>query len=111
MDRITISDSLHTLENFLQALDNAYWEASTIETKDVLYDLISILHIELNELAKLSVEDLYMAYEPITLDLRNSISKLKRMQVNMHDWAVRSKTARHLETELPNVINLLNPQN
>lgn len=64
MERITVADAVRSLETLLQILDNAYWESSEIAHKDVIYDIISIVHIEMNELAKLSVEDHYMAYEP-----------------------------------------------
>ena len=64
MDRTTVADAVRSFESLLQVLDNAYWEASEIAHKDVIYDIISIVHVEINELAKLSVEDHYMAYEP-----------------------------------------------
>lgn len=107
MDRITIADVVRNLEAVLQTLDNAYWEASKVTHKDVFYDIISILHIEINELAKLSVEDHYMAYEPITGDFRNSHSKLKLLQSNLNKWVTRSQTVKRLEDELPGIIALL----
>ena len=71
--------------------------------------MVRALHIEINELAKLSVEDHYMAYEPITADFRNCQSKLKMLHTNLGQWVVRSKTAKLLDEELPLVIALLNP--
>lgn len=107
MERTTISDAVRSFENLLQFLDNAYWESSKIEHKDVFYDIISIINRELNELAKLSVADHDMAYEPITASFRNSSRKLKWLQANLQSWACRSTTLNQLETELPYVINLL----
>jgi hypothetical protein len=109
MDRITIADAARNLETLLQVLDNAYWEAGEIAHKDVIYDIISTIHMEINELAKLSVEDHYMAYEPISLPFRNSQSALKILHSNLHLWVNRSTTAKQLETELHKVIALLNP--
>lgn len=108
MDRLTIADSVRLLENFLQVLDNAYWEAAEIGHKDVIYDLISTLHGELNELAKLSVEDHYMAYEPVTHAFRNCHAKLKLLQNSVDVWINRSSTARLIDEELPGIIGLLN---
>ncbi len=108
MDRITIADVVKDLDSLLLILDNAYWEASNIAQKDVIYDIISIVHLEINELAKLSIEDHYMAYEPITSGFRCSHEKLKLLQNNLHGWVTRSQTARKLEEELPTVISLLN---
>lgn len=107
MDRTTVADAVRSFETLLQVLDNAYWEASEIAHKDVIYDIISIMHMEINELAKLSVEDHYMAYEPITTGFRNSQSKLKMLHTNLQYWVNRSTTARLLETELPVTISLL----
>jgi hypothetical protein len=108
MERITVADAVRSLETLLQILDNAYWESSEIAHKDVIYDIISILHIEINELAKLSVEDHYMAYEPITAGFRNSQGKLKLLQNNLQHWINRSGTLKLLEAELPVTVLLLN---
>lgn len=107
MDRITVADAVRSLETLLQVLDNAYWEASEIAHKDVIYDIISIMHMEINELAKLSVEDHYMAYEPITAAFRNSQGKLKMLHTNLQHWVSRSSTANLLEAELPATVSLL----
>ncbi len=108
MERITVADAVRSLETLLQILDNAYWEASEIAHKDVIYDIISIMHIEINELAKLSVEDHYMAYEPTSAAFRNSQGKLKLLQNNLQHWVNRSSTLNMLEAELPATVLLLN---
>ena len=108
MDRITVADAVRSLETLLLILDNAYWEASDIAHKDVIYDIISVMHIEINELAKLSVEDHYMAYEPTTAAFRNSQGKLKILQNNLQHWVNRSTTLKQLEAELPATVLLLN---
>lgn len=108
MERITVATAVRNLETLLQVLDNAYWEAGEIAHKDVIYDIISIVHAEINELAKLSVEDHYMAYEPISASFRNSQVKLKMLHNNLQNWMHRSSTVKLLETELPVVVALLN---
>lgn len=110
MERVTIANAVRGLETLLHLLDSAYWETSQISYKDSIYDMISTLHIESNELAKLSVEDHYMAYEPITGDFRNAQHKLKLLQGELHQWVIRARTAKLLEEALPQVISLLNPQ-
>lgn len=107
MDRVTITNAMHSLEELLESLDNAYWEAGQMPHKDTIYDIISIIHIELNELAKLSVEDHYMAYEPVTAPFRTAWSKLKLLQSSMEEWVLRSRTAEKLETALRQVISLI----
>lgn len=110
MEHVTIANAVRSLETLLHLLDNAYWEASDIFYKDSIYDMISTLHMEINELAKLSVEDHYMPYEAITSDFRDSQHKLKSLLGNLSVWVIRSKTAKLLEEELPRVISLLRPQ-
>ena len=110
MERITIADALRELEELADTLDNAYWDTTQIQHKDILYNLISLLHGELNELAKLSVADHYMGYEPITTPWRNAIGKLKHLQNNLDAWVIRTKTAEGLEKLLPRVIRMLTPQ-
>lgn len=107
MERITVADASRTLETALAVLDNAYWEVSKINHKDVLYDMISVMHAELNELAKLSVEDHLMTYEPISLPFRKAVANLKLLQKNVSNWVCRSTTAQQLQIVLPNVIHLL----
>jgi hypothetical protein len=110
MERITVANAMRNLEALLQVLDNAYWEAGEIAHKDVIYDIISTVHMEINELAKLSVEDHYMAYEPITTAFRNSQVKIKLLHNNLQNWVTRSTTAKLLESELPVVLSLLNQE-
>lgn len=110
MERVTIAKAMRHLETLLLLLDNAYWETSQITCKDFIYDMISTLHIEINELAKLSVEDHYMAYEPISSDFRNGQYKLKLLHSDLSNWVVRSRTSKLLGDELPQVISLLNPR-
>lgn len=107
MERVLIAEATRHLDSILQVLDNAYWEASAVPHKDTIYDLISILHLEINELAKLSINDHNMAYEPITAEFRNSQHKLHRLQSHIADWITRSQTAKRLEDELPRLIALL----
>jgi hypothetical protein len=107
MERITIADAVRELEDLAGLLDNAYWDSADIHQKDLFYNLISLLHSELNELAKLSVSDHYMAYEPITAPWRNGLSKLRQLQGNIDQWVPRSKTASLLESQLPTVIRIM----
>jgi hypothetical protein len=109
MERVTIADALRELEDLACALDNAYWDTAQMQHKDIFYNLISILHGELNELAKLSVSDHYMAYEPITTPWRNVIGKLKHLHNNLDVLVIRTKTATVLEHQLPQVIRMLTP--
>lgn len=103
----SIAEVTHILEEFLMTLDHAYWESSDIERKDTLYDIISIFHIELRELAKLSIEDHYLGYEAISTGARNIQSKLRAIHAQLDNWALRTCTGDQLRKQLPLVSNLL----
>lgn len=106
MERTTIANAARVLGDALHILDDAYWEVSTIAHKDVIYDMIGIIHGEVTELAKLSVQDLYMEYEPITSPFRNALGRLKVLHASLETWVVRSKTAHGLDSELRKLLNL-----
>jgi hypothetical protein len=111
MERVTIADAINELDELACALDNAYWDSANIQHKDIFYNLISIIHGELNELAKLSVADHSMAYEPITAPWRNAVSKLKQLHSHLEAWVIRTKTVEQLEYHLPKLIRTLTVQN
>ena len=111
MEQITIAQAVKTLETGLLILDDAYWGASDVRCKDNIYDLISVMQKELNELAKLSVEDHYMGYEPITVLFKNCVGKFKTLQLELHEWVSRTQTATALDEALPQLLHLLAPSN
>ncbi|WNO11393.1 hypothetical protein [Teredinibacter sp. KSP-S5-2] len=110
MERVIIAKAVTTLEELLGALNNAYWEAINIHQKDTLFDVITSLHEELNELAKLSVEDHDMAYEPITLTFRSCCRKLKYLASKIDEWFPRTSTAEQLEHTVTEAAALISNQ-
>ncbi|WP_185236167.1 hypothetical protein [Teredinibacter franksiae] len=106
MSKIAISDAVIALEDLLSALTNAYWETSDIHRKDCVFDLITTIFGELNELAKLSVSDHSMAYEPVTGAFHSSGPNLRRIQNNLDNWFSRSSTAKRLLQSIPPVSSL-----
>lgn len=105
--QMTIADTIHLFEELLTTLDYAYWESASIERKDTFFDIISIFQLELRELAKLSVEDHYLTYEPICVGARNVQPKLQRIHSQLDSWAMRSTTTSNLRQQLPQVSNVL----
>ncbi|WP_323813955.1 hypothetical protein [Cellvibrio sp. NN19] len=91
-----ISTAIKLLEDLLSGLNQAYWEASSIDRKDFFYDLISALHAELFELGKLSVQDHDLDYEPVTEELRTQRAKLNCLYQEIDNYVSRSTTAARL---------------
>ncbi|HTF94841.1 MAG TPA: hypothetical protein VL995_01795 [Cellvibrio sp.] len=92
-----IANAIRVLEGLLAGLDQAYWEANSLDRKDFFYDLISALHVELSELGKLSVQDHDLVYEPVSEELRAARPKLGRLLKLLDDFALRSTTAARLD--------------
>lgn len=109
MERTTIAQAVKIIESIVPVLNEAYWAAADMASKDNFYDLIGVLQKELNELAKLSVEDHYMAYEPITQHFKNCASKIKQLRAELPNRVNRTETATLLESELPALSQLLMP--
>lgn len=102
----TIAEAVNTLSELLQTLEDAYWEASTIDRKDRFYDLISAVNRELSELAKLSIQDHHLEYEPVSFEFRRARAKLMDLRKLMDDCVGRASTAAKLEELITDVGNL-----
>lgn len=102
-----ISSAIRVLEGLQTGLDQAYWEANSLDRKDFFYDLISALHAELSELGKLSVQDHDLVYEPVTEEFRAARSKLGRLLKLIDEFALRSTTAARLDQLINEVMVLM----
>lgn len=103
----SISNAIPVLEGLQAGLDQAYWEANSLDRKDFFYDLISALHAELAELGKLSVQDHDLLYEPVTEEFRAARPKLGRLLKLIDDFALRSTTASRLDQLINEVLVLI----
>lgn len=110
MERFTISNAVDTLEDLYSALSSAYWDANDVFQKDTVFDILSVITGELNELGKLSIEDHSMAYEPVTTEFPACARKFKQLQNHIDDWFPRTATAQSLQSSLANATNLISPK-
>lgn len=104
MVNTSIATAAELIESMLNALDDAYWEAGTIEKKDAIYSTIALLQNEKAEIAKLSIQDHDLDYEPITSDFRDVRSKLNALRKSLDDFVMRAKTARELDRLIAKVV-------
>lgn len=107
MDRITVSSALEILEELRNALEAAYWDAGGLQQKDTIFDIVTTTNGELNELAKLSINDYSMGYEPVTGPFQASARKFKQLQLRIDDWFPRTSTADQLHESLSNAEKLI----
>lgn len=96
MTNTLISEAIATFEELLGCLDDAYWEASSIEGKDRFYNLINAIQQEMSELNKLSVQDHNLPYEVINIDFSVAIAELGKLAASPEKFVLRTKTARRL---------------
>lgn len=107
MSEYSITYAIKTLEPLVKSLESAYWESSDIPVKDRIFDLVMLVHAEMNELAKLSVSDLDLPYQPITREFSTSCIKLSVLMDNVENWFPRTTTAEKLKAALPSAASLL----
>lgn len=106
MTNDSIAQAVKVLEGLSAGLDEAYWEASTIERKDFFYDIISAVRSELSEIGKLSVLDHDLMYEPITVEFRAARAKLSKLRKMLDEFVTRSATASRLEILINDAVSL-----
>lgn len=103
MTQTCISDAIELLEELLACLDDAYWEASSIEGKDRFYSLIYAINRELSELSKLSVQDHNLAYERISKEFTLATRELAALKQAPQREVLRARTAMNLTECLANL--------
>lgn len=107
MTENNITSAIKILGPLADALETAYWDSSQINVKDRIFDLVSCIHAELNELAKLSISDLDMPYEAITPAFSGCCDKLVYITKHIDDWFPRTQTAVCLKSAIHPAASLL----
>ena len=110
MRQTSVADTLREYQSLLELLDDAYWEASSIQHKDMFYDIISILGQEVAEMNKLSVMDHHYPYEVITEGIRRLVPKLERLDEQREDVIQRTQTLTDFRDILSSVLGILEGQ-
>jgi antirestriction protein len=101
-----IAQASRILAELISGLDQAYWEASSIERKDFFYDLISAVYGEVSEISKLSIQDHDLEYETITRDFRAAYEKLSQLRTRLDEYVLHSSTAARLEVLIDECVAL-----
>ncbi len=107
MDQTTVASAVEALEEVHKALTAAYWDANDVFQKHTVFDILSIITVELSELSKLSIEDHYMNYEPVSSQFPTCARKFQQLQNNIDAWFPRTRTAQDLHESLPRALALI----
>ncbi len=107
MSPVNIAEASREFLALIEVLDDAYWEASTIENKDSIYDVLSVFQMEIAELNKLSIQDHEYPYEIITEGARQVGRKLHAMREVVDELVERSRTRIQLKQCLKAVVMIM----
>ncbi|SFR66085.1 hypothetical protein SAMN05216203_2310 [Marinobacter daqiaonensis] len=110
MSQTSVADTLREYLSLLELLDDAYWEASSIQHKDMLYDIISIFHQEVSELNKLSIQDHHYPYEVITEGMRRVVPRLEQLDEQRLEVIQRTQTLTDFRDIVSSVLGILEAQ-
>lgn len=110
MSKPTIAHVINEYMAFSELLDDAYWEASSIENKDFIYDIISLFSQEMAELNKLSIQDHHYPYEFISEGIRRIVPKVLVLEEQQEHIIQRTTTLTDMREVLSNVIVILEKQ-
>lgn len=97
---MNIAEASNHIAELLGMLNNAYWEASSLENKDANYNLVRILTNEYIELMKISVQDHHYPYEVISTTQESLQNYLQDYQQHRLKSVIRFETQRHLGESL-----------
>ncbi len=110
MSKASIANVINEFMAFSELLDDAYWEASSIQQKDFIYGIASMFSQEIAELNKLSVQDHHYPYEFITEGIRRVVPRVSELEQRKDDVFQRTKTLTDMREVLSNVMAILEAQ-
>ncbi|MDX1452600.1 MAG: hypothetical protein R3183_08570 [Oleiphilaceae bacterium] len=110
MSKPSIANVINEFMAFIELLDDAYWEASSIEHKDFIYDISSIFSQEIAEINKLSIQDHHYAYEFITEGIRRIGPKIAELETRKIEILRRTSTLTDMREVLSNIQAILESQ-
>jgi len=106
----SIAHVLNEYLSFGELLDDAYWEASDIQQKDFIYNIISLLSQELLELKGIDENEQQYHYEFISEGIRRISLKLTELESNLEEIVSRTQTLTDMKEVLSNVIAIIEEQ-
>ncbi|MFT7388435.1 MAG: hypothetical protein ACI8VC_001689 [Candidatus Endobugula sp.] len=106
----TIAHAIPILDELANTLDKAYWEASSIATKDATYDCFSTVSKELLEINKLSIQDHDLTYEPISYEFKLMSKRLTIFRKSLDHYIMRNTTFEALDNVITSTIQLISQE-
>lgn len=110
MSSVTISQASELIWELLEALEDAYWEASTCEDKDSTFNILRVLNAEYMELLKVSVQDHHYEYEVISTSQDAMNQALAEYQQFTTNHPQRLRTRQRLRSLLSQFSSMISPQ-
>ncbi len=93
---ISITQASVFITELLEILEDVYWESSKINIKNQCFNVVRLLHREITELTKISVQDHHYEYEIIACSREDMNGGLEDLVTQLNGNALRSRTAKQL---------------
>ena len=107
MASVNLQQASQILDDLIPVLDDMYWEASTVDHKDMIYNLIRLITDEAIELHKVSVQDGHYPYESVTEIFPVVRSSMTPIRENLSRICRRTKTEKEASEHLQRLTKLL----
>ena len=89
---ITIAQGSALVSELLEVMENVYWESPSVTVKNQCFNIVRILHQELTELTKVSVQDHHYEYEAISVSGAVFAQELARLSQLLATEVLRTTT-------------------
>ena len=93
---ISITQASVFIAELLEILEDVYWESSQINIKNQCFNVVRLLHQEITELTKISVQDHHYDYEIIACSREDMSGGIKDLVTLLNDNPLRGRTAKQL---------------
>jgi hypothetical protein len=102
-----IASVVPILDSLAATLDKAYWEVSSINAKDIIYDCYNAVNKELLEINKLSIQDHDLLYEPISYEFKAMSQRLPLFRKHLDSYIMRVATLELLDDAISSTIQVI----
>lgn len=89
---ITIAQATVLVSDIVEALEDVYWESSSVTIKNQCFNVVRILQQEITELTKVSVQDHHYEYETIACPGKDVAKGLEKLSELLANEVLRNKT-------------------
>jgi len=103
----TNQEVLDALIELHEALDEAYWVASDVATKDRIYGIGRAVYVEQTRLSRLAIAERGKRYKAVNVDIKRVGERLKKLQDDIDDMIQAIDTVGQVVSAVGKVLSLI----